>query len=302
MKREDPFQVVDRYENSRSGAMLSWLQTEAVRPGTPEYETNKQFLEADIYVRPDHRRQRIGASWLPLLVELMDRHSCTILKLYTELDPGHAFSKWLGAEPKAKEIENRLRLAGVDWSMAERWAREGAARSPQTKLEIYDGPIPEPMREEFARQYTALINTIPFEDLDHGEIVVTPEQMREWYSRQEMTGVRQHTVLSRELDGTISGITDVDRASYRPTLIHQQLTAVHPDARGRGLGKWIKAAMLLHLRAIYPEAQWIVTENAGSNAPMLAINNQLGFKEYRVGIAYQIGREKLAARAKSLTS
>jgi GNAT superfamily N-acetyltransferase len=300
MKRLDPFHIVHRYETSRRGEMLSWLHSEVVKPGTPEYDSNKQFLEADLYVRPDHRRQGIGASSLPLLVELMDRHNCTILNLYSELDSGHAFLKWLGAESKAREIENRLRLVDVDWSMVERWAEEGVARSPRTKLEIYDGPLPESMWDEFARQYTILINTIPFEDLDHGDIVITPSQMREWYARQEMTGVREQTVLTREPDGSISGITDVDRASYRPTIVHQQLTAVHPEARGRGLGKWIKAAMLLHLRELYPEAQWIVTENAGSNEPMLAINTKLGFKQYRVGVAYQISREKLEARVKAL--
>jgi hypothetical protein len=66
------------------------------------------------------------------------------------------------------------------------------------------------------------------------------------------------------------------------------------------LGKWIKAANLLRIRSLYPDAQWISTENAGSNAPMLAINKKLGFKQYRVGSSYQLSRERLAARLKEL--
>jgi GNAT superfamily N-acetyltransferase len=145
-----------------------------------------------------------------------------------------------------------------------------------------------------------MLNTIPFEALDHGEIVITPERMREWYGRMELSGEVTHTVITREPDGVISGITDVTWAPYRPAIIHQQFTGVRPDARGRGLGKWIKAAMLLHLRKLYPDAEWVVTDNAGSNAPMLKINRTLGFKAYRQGTEYQITRDDLAERLSGL--
>ena len=293
MKRQDPFQIKHRFEVSRDGVMLSWLSCDAIAPASPEYETNKQFLEADIYVRPSHRRQRIGASWVPAIVESMDRLGSTILSMPAEAESGHAFLRWLGAEPKLKEIHNRLNLVEVDWDMVERWAAEGPARSPATRLEIYDGSLPEAMWAEFAPQYTALINTIPFEGLEHGEIVLTPAQLREFIERQKMLGERRHTMLTREPDRSMSGITDVDWAPHRPGIIHQELTAVRPDARGRGVGKWIKAAMLLHLRELYPDARWISTENAGSNAPMLAINTRLGFKPHKEVVWYQVGRDAL---------
>jgi GNAT superfamily N-acetyltransferase len=300
MKRDDPFRIQHRHEVSSDGVMLSWLYCDLVRPGTPEYEEWKQFFDADIYVNPEHRRQGIATSWFPLVAQLMAHHDCTVLNLYAELEPGHEFLKWIGAEPKLTEIENRLKLADVDWAMVDRWAEEGPARSPQTRLEIYDGKIPESMWEEFAPQYSALINTVPFEEMDHGAVVVTPDQMREWYARMEIKGDLQHSVIAREPDGSISGINDLEWRPYRRTIIQQQLTAVHPNARGRGLGKWIKAANLLHIRELYPDAQWIATENAGSNAPMLAINRKLGFKQYRVGTEYQITRERLATRLKEL--
>src|SRR6202022_529422 len=154
MKRDDPFRLEPRPEVARDGVMLSWLSCDLVKTGTPEYEEWKQFFDADIYVNPDHRRQGIATSWFPLVAQLMDRHDCTVLNLYAELEPGHEFLKWIGAEPKLPEIENRLKLADVDWAMVERWAEEGPARSPQTKLEIYDGKIPESMWQEFAPQYS----------------------------------------------------------------------------------------------------------------------------------------------------
>jgi mycothiol synthase len=193
-------------------------------------------------------------------------------------------------------IESRLKLSEVDWPMLDSWIAEGQARSPQTKLEIYEGPIPEAMRADYAPQLSSMLNTIPFEGLDHGEIVITPDVMREFYARMAVTGEVQHSVLAREPDGVISGITDTGWAPYHRTIVYQWFTGVRPDARGRGIGKWIKAAMLVHLRDSYPDVLWLATDNAGSNAPMLKINRAMGFKAYRQGTAYQITRDELEKR------
>jgi mycothiol synthase len=120
--------------------------------------------------------------------------------------------------------------------------------------------------------------------------------MREWYAQMDIEQVRHHVMLSREPDGLFSGVTELAWLQHGPALIYQMFTGVRPDARGRGLGKWLKAAMLEHAHELYPDARWISTENASSNAPMLAINKRLGFKTYRSRSEYQISRDGIAAR------
>jgi GNAT superfamily N-acetyltransferase len=300
LQHESPFDVEYHYEVARDGLLLSWFSGTCLKPGTPEYESSGHLFWADLYVRPDHRRQGIGSSWVPLIVELMDAHGCTKVGFSTEDGPGHEFLKSLGAEAKLVGAENRLKLADVDWKMVERWIEEGPKRSPQTRLETYDGPLPEAMWDDFAPQLSSMLNTIPFENLDIGTIVVTPDHMRDFYVRLVISGERLHTILTREPDGVISSITDMTWDPNRPSILEQRFTGVRPDARGRGLGKWIKAGMLGHLHKVYPQAQFVVTENAGSNAPMLAINKKLGFKQYRVETEYQVGRDRLADRLKGL--
>jgi GNAT superfamily N-acetyltransferase len=300
MKREDPFEFEYRYEVARDGQMLSYFIAATARPGSPEYDTNKDFMWADASVHPAHRRRGIGRAWIPLVVELMDRHGCKTLTMGTEEESGHAFLEWMGAEGKLGGAENRLELASVDWAMVRRWAEDGPKMSPSTKMEVYDGRIPEEMWEEYCPQITTMLNTMPWDQMDHGDIVVTPAQMAEWYARMDVEGAAQHTILTREPDGIISGITEMKYEPYKPNMIDQYFTGVRVEARGRGLGKWLKAAMLLHMREIYPGLEWVVTGNAHSNAPMLAINNKLGFKQYRAGTEYQISRDRLAARSKEL--
>jgi GNAT superfamily N-acetyltransferase len=296
MKREDPFEIKYRYEIAREGVLLSWFNATTSKPGSPEYETNKHILWADASVHRDHRRRGLGSIWIPLALELMDRHGCTTLSMGTEEESGHAFLKRMGAEGKFSGAENRLKLSDVDWGMVRRWAEDGPRQSPDTKLEVYDGFIPEEMWEDYCPQLTSMLNTMPWEEMDHGDIVVTPAQMAEWYARMKLQGTHEYTMLTREPDGVISGITDMSYAPYRANMVHQGFTGVRTDARGRGIGKWLKAAMLLHVREIYPNLEWVVTENAGSNAPMLAINTRMGFKTYRAGTEYQITRDRLTAR------
>ena len=296
MKNVNPFDQSHYFEISRDGVMLGWLSGENTLPASPEHETNKHLFWADAYVRKEERRHGVATRWLPVIARLMEQLGCTVLGTTAERPSGHAFLEWLGAEPKLTDIESRLKLSEVDWAMMRRWVEEGAARSPQTRLEVYDGRLPEELWAVYAKERSALLNTIPFENLDIGTIVVTPERMRHHYERLAAIGEVDHELVTWEADGTISAMTDILWAPFRRTLIEQQFTGVRPDARGRGLGKWIKAAMVLHVRDLYPDAEWIVTGNAGSNAPMLKINRAMGFKAYRTHVEYQVKRDRLEAR------
>jgi GNAT superfamily N-acetyltransferase len=293
MKHVNPFEIQYRYEIASDGLMLSDFFAATIKPGSPEYESNKQFMWVTASVHPDHRRRGIGRSWIPLTLDLMERHGCTTLTMATHEDSGHNFLKWLGAEGKSAGAENRLQLADVDWEMLKRWAVDGAAQSPTTRLEVYDGHLPQAMWEEYCPQLSALLNAMPWDDLDHGDIVVTSAQLADWYSRLDEEGGSDHTMITREPDGSISGITDMSFMPYMPQFIEQGFTGVRADSRGRGLGKWLKAAMLLHVREIYTGLQTVITGNASSNGPMLAINKAMGFKQHRAGNEYQISLKKL---------
>lgn len=292
-KHPDPFGEHFSFVVPSDGGFISAMGYYIANPTSPGYESNKHLLNASIGVLTPHRRHGIATTLLRMVYDVMTEHSKTVLTFWTEEDDGHAFLKRIGAEVKQEAAENRLKLAEVDRQMVSDWVKQGRERNPETELIFFENRIPADRFDEVAPVLSELLNTIPFDELDHGDIVITPEMMKEWYDRMDQLGADHHTLITREKDGTISGMTDVEFSPQLADRVGQNFTGVHPDHRGRGLGKWLKAAMLEYIFNRYPDAIWIVTGNANSNDPMLGINKKLGFKKHRSETAYQISYEGL---------
>ena len=74
-----------------------------------------------------------------------------------------------------------------------------------------------------------------------------------------------------------AALTEVCTEADSPDWAFQQITAVRPEHRGHRLGLLTKIAMLDLLAKLEPGVSCIQTGNAGMNAHMIAINEQLGF-------------------------
>lgn len=291
--RPNPFEDRRYWYATDSGKVVSHLTCSVPTPANPSYESQKHLLFADAHVLAPFRRRGIGSGWLEQVSEMMHEQNRTLLTFGTEHDDGRSFAAKIGAEERFTGAENRLDLTKVDWEMVERWVDEAAGKAPDSKLELYEHRLPDELLDEFARVVTDLADDVPMEGLDVGRFIMTPELLQEYYARGDIEGSSHYVILVREPDGEISAMTDVIYRPAAPNRISQLLTGVRPAHRGKGLGKLVKARMLLHLRETYPAARWIATENANSNAPMLAINTKLGFKTYRGESSYQISREAL---------
>jgi mycothiol synthase len=76
-------------------------------------------------------------------------------------------------------------------------------------------------------------------------------------------------MVSREANGALSDLSEIVYHPQRPHLMMQGLTGVQQAYRGRALSKWLKAAMLLHIRERYLDVQYIDSTNASVNETML---------------------------------
>lgn len=79
------------------------------------------------------------------------------------------------------------------------------------------------------------------------------------------------------MDGDdLVGLSEPQRVEDDPTVLAQNLTGVRSEYRGRGIAKALKAKCALW--AVEAGYASIRTNNAQSNAPMLSVNDRIGFE------------------------
>jgi GNAT superfamily N-acetyltransferase len=126
-----------------------------------------------------------------------------------------------------------------------------------------------------------------------GDLGMAPEQVdtARLRAKEAVTAAHRkiavHTVAVHRATGDIAAHTRVD--VYDPTAAHGHvlITLVAPAHRGHRLGLLVKLANLRQLREEFPHVQDLWTANADVNAPMIAINERLGYREVEATPIYQ---------------
>jgi hypothetical protein len=72
--------------------------------------------------------------------------------------------------------------------------------------------------------------------------------------------------------------TDIAVTPHESERAYQWGTLVRPDHRGHRLGMAVKVANLRLLQETQPEVTTVITFNADVNAPMVSVNEEMGFR------------------------
>jgi GNAT superfamily N-acetyltransferase len=261
--------------------------------GISNMENNQHLMQVGLAVSPEWRQRGIGTALLHRAVDWARNEGKSVLVSETagSVPAGEAFARRIGATPVLVMQTNVLELAGVDRSMLRDWIKRAGERASGYDLKWWLGPIPDESLAEAATMLD-LANDIPQGDLDMEDIHVTPEQVRQIEDSYVASGDIHWTCYVRErATGVIAGFSDLLFSPEDPSVIRQVGTAVDSAHRQRGLGRWVKAAMLERVLTEIPEATRITTGNADMNEAMLSINRELGFQPSKSTTVWQVPLE-----------
>lgn len=270
--------------------------------GWAELESNRESAFVNLTVEPELRRRGIATRLLTLAVARARRAHRPLIFAHSSdrLPAGRHFLERWGFEPGLATHLNQLILDRLDRALLARWSNAGCERAADYAVELWDGPVPADRLEAFAK-LSNVMNGAPRGELEVEDTLITPKMIRESEAFLFANDSRRLVACARHLaSGVLAGFTELSWNPKRAAIVWQGDTGVLEVHRNKGLGRWLKAANMQALLELNPAARFVRTGNADSNAPMLAINRQMGFAPFIADTAWQGRAPAIARRLKQL--
>lgn len=241
-----------------------------------------------VHVRPDKRGNGYARAIATPMFELLEAEGRQRFGTWVKKDdPAEQLLLDLGLKPVYEEKRSRLGIADLDMELMRSWIERAGERASEYELHYYQSPMPDDLVEKFC-DLAYVMNTAPREDFEEEDEVLTPENWRETEKNVIDSQCQMHTLIAvHRSTGDLTGYTQIKTQDLQPDLAWQWDTGVDPAHRNKGLGRWLKAAMIERLVETHPELERVDTFNAGSNEPMLNINIEMGFKPVHLANDYQ---------------
>lgn len=292
LRNTPAFIAVHAWSAWRDGEMIALAHVDV-----PHLEENQHLAEFSIEVLPAWRRQGLARQLLPYVVEAARGEARSLLLAWTKdtMPSGEAFMQRLGAQRGLVERVSQLTIADVNRDLIRQWIARAPERAAGFELLWFEGAPPD----EYLLPIADLINVM--NDAPRGSLAVedeqnTPERIRERERAWQARGLIHWTLIAREqATGKLAGFTETFWHPNRPHLLQQGGTGVWPQYRNKGLGRCLKAAMIERVLRERAQVRVIRTDNAETNAAMLNINYQLGFKHAWAQSGWQIETEQIEA-------
>ena len=192
---------------------------------------------------------------------------------------GSADLAWAGRqgfELALVDVQRRLALP-VPPDRLDALAAEAASHHEGYQLRSFTGAVPDDLVEGWAALSATLMTEAPTGEIDREEETADAAAIRAEEDLLEQQGRVRLGTAALAPDGELVAYTDIVVTEHESERGYQWGTLVRPDHRGHRLGLAVKVANVRLLQETHPRITTVVTFNADVNAPMVAVNERLGF-------------------------
>jgi GNAT superfamily N-acetyltransferase len=257
---------------------------------------NARSAEVTVAVHPAQRRRGVGTA----LVEAMTEHGRadgrlvlnSIVDAPLDRAADHAslsFAPKMGFEPMLSGNIRHLAVPMEDARTAELRAEVARARGADDyRLLTFEAPWPADYLDDQCALFQCMSTDEPHGDQGHEEEIWDAERVGENDGLRAARGARYLIAVAQHVaSGRLVACTELCIGAESPGQAFQMLTVVEPKHRGHRLGLAIKLANLDLLAKSAPDVRVVVTGNASVNAPMIAVNDMMGFEVASEGNFWQ---------------
>jgi GNAT superfamily N-acetyltransferase len=262
-------------------------------------DENTELGFFELRVHPDHRGSGVDTALLDHAERFCVEHGrnsiITAVPVYWEGGPERddALVRTLEARGYELALTTVNRRSPVDPLGAEeeerRYTEALAKAGDAYEIRQWIGPVPEDLVDTMCRMEAMIMAEVPMGDIEVEPEVMTPEKLRgkeAVYAAEGRTWL--HSVAVERATGEVRAWTEIALDEGDEVNGMQGITIVDPAHRGHRLGLLLKLANLRMLRKHSPSTKWIWTDNADVNAPMIAINELMGYETVDANAEYQL--------------
>jgi GNAT superfamily N-acetyltransferase len=248
----------------------------------------------EIFVVPEARRQGVGRALLAAVTAQSQAEGLRTMGVEVAGGTtGIDFYEALGFRWAYVEMRSLLDLSSMDWQRIDEMAK-GVVTGYH--VEYHCDGLPEHLVAAYAEAKEQRRVNQPGE-LDLRPSSYSPDRLRASIATLRARGLKPHIVLAmHESTGRVAGLTEVVVPAQKPTRADQYDTIVRAEFNGLGLGRALKARMLLELRDAEPQLREVQTWHATENEQLQLVNDELGFKPDREWREYDADTAELAER------
>ena len=285
--KEVVFEYFTLKEKSDLNTVFGIFIVSSFHPENPSYEANAALLMSEISLLPEYRNKGVAKELMNYIYEHAKSKNKYVIISNTNEKSSTDFIKHVGGIVAQTKIESRAYLKNIDWNMINEWIENGEKKNPNSKIEFFE-TVPDSLMSTYLTMFNETMNQIPKDEFAMEELTLDKKAIRD----HEM-GNTSLIALCMEPNGDISSLTELTHSPTKKQSVRQGFTSTVDKYRGRGLGKWVKAIMLRKAKNEFDGVEYISTHNVTSNAPMLHINNKIGFKAHKEAYDLQITVDQL---------
>jgi len=254
---------------------------------------NTRFAWLAVNVEPERRNQGIGSALADHLVEMARAEGRTRLMCEMNLafadresHPYRQFAEKRGFTLANTEVRRSLPLPVSD-EQIQTWIDASAPHHTVYRIETFTGEVPEQFLPSLVDTHNQLALDAPTGELEFEAEAMTVEAYRDRMVKLEEMGRKVYETVAISPDGDVVAQSTLGVSVDDTENIFQWGTLVRREHRGHRLGMAVKATNLRAMQRDYPDRRCIITTNAETNAPMVAINEAMGFEPIELLAEFQ---------------
>jgi hypothetical protein len=174
----------------------------------------------------------------------------------------------------------------ADAELLARLEAEAARHHGDYRFLEFEGLPPEEIRADYCVLLNQIIVDAPSGDIEFEEGGETPETLVEREASSQAAGRTTYVSVALDGDGLAVAHNVLQVSATDPGKVFNQDTMVRREHRGHRLGLATKIRNLRQVLALHPDSTVVHTWNAESNAPMIAVNDAMGFRPVTYGGEY----------------